>query len=72
VADDIVARLRANADWIAQAFAVLHGTAELGQEAADEIERLRTHGDALAVILRAWAGDEEAFVIAAWDEARRG
>jgi hypothetical protein len=72
VADDIVTRLRANADWIAQAFAVLQGTAELGREAADEIERLRAAGDALDATLGAWARDDEQFVIAAWQEARRG
>jgi hypothetical protein len=69
VADDIVARLRANADWIAQAFAVLHGTAELGQEAADEIELLRAE---LAQARETIIDSEARNMAYAWREARRG
>jgi hypothetical protein len=64
VAEDIVERLRRAAVGMPQD--------NMNQTAADEIERLRAAGDDLAATLGAWARDDEHFVIAAWQEARRG
>jgi hypothetical protein len=74
VADDIVTRLR-----------VIHCAADdltpcgtcLICQAADEIERLRDAGDALAERLRWWTdGTDEAYpdhqALQTWDDARRG
>jgi hypothetical protein len=62
---DIVKRLRR-----------IHGgsaVVEVTQEAADQIERLRAAGDALAEVV-AWWGEGTSTgdaVLAAWEEARR-
>jgi hypothetical protein len=74
VADDIVTRLR-----------IIHCAADdlipcgtcLICQAADEIERLRAAGDALAECLRYWADfADEAYpdddALRTWEEARRG
>ena len=72
--DDIVDRLRSWADMFKGGHAQ-----KLTRDAADEIERLRTAGDALAYWLRAETvngamavcdGTNEA--MNAWQEARRG
>jgi hypothetical protein len=71
VADDIVINLRGIADDQEGDFDV-RASSQFLREAADEIERLRAAGDDLAATLGAWARDDEHFVIAAWQEARRG
>jgi hypothetical protein len=70
VADDIVTRLRGWVDRMDPSLLVL-------TEAADEIERLRAAGDALAECLRYWADfADEAYpdrdALRTWEEARRG
>jgi len=70
VADDIVKRLRHAEDNGICEWQVLI-------DAADEIERLRAAGDALAEALHAWINGMDAFAndrsrIQAWQEARRG
>jgi hypothetical protein len=66
VDDDIVTRLRDTAYEV-----------DVCWEAAEEIERLRTAGDALAEHLHAWViGGEDVFsddvdALAAWGDARR-
>lgn len=62
--DDIVTRLR-NTDWIEDI-----GIEETYEEAADEIERLRTAGDNLAAAIR--NHDLREAHLKAWEEARRG
>jgi hypothetical protein len=78
VTDDIVTSLRESAGWIKD---VEHeswfGTADLQTDAADEIERLRAAGDALAECLRWWAdfadqGYPDDDALRTWEEARRG
>lgn len=60
--DDIVTRLQDTAY-----------ETDLCWEAADEIERLRAAGDALAeYLMRAWRSDAASDLVAAWQEARRG
>ena len=75
---DIVASLRASAEWIKDLeHESWHGTADVQNDAANEIERLRAAGDALAECLRWWADfadeaypDDEA--LRTWEKARRG
>lgn len=67
MADDIVACLRQ--------MAKANGC-EAGRgcsEAADEIERLRAAGDALAeYLMMSWRSDAASDLVAVWKEARRG
>lgn len=73
MSDDIVERLRAEAK---------SGNMPLGRSfdalaVADEIERLRAAGDALAEALHGWCNGMDAFTddaerLRAWQEARRG
>jgi hypothetical protein len=77
VAYDIVASLKASAEWIKE---IEHEswfeTADLQTEAADEIKRLRAAGDALVDRLNDWHNgapyDLDAEAIKAWKEANRG
>ena len=68
MADDIVQRLRINADAIdwEQPLA-----AERQREAADEIERLRAAGDALAKSLAEFNDPQDEMCLLTWHEARR-
>ena len=59
--DDIVVRLHAAASW-SDPF-----QAGVCRAAADEIERLRIAGDALAEVVDDWPE-----LVDAWEEARRG
>jgi hypothetical protein len=75
---DLVASLRASAEWIKD---IEHeswfDTADLQNDAADVIERLRAAGDALAIRLRWWTDDTDASypdheALRTWEQARRG
>lgn len=70
MADDIVTRLRRSLEMSVTRRAVII-------EAADEIERLRAAGDALATRLRWWTDDTDASypdhqALRTWEEAHRG
>lgn len=68
MSDDIVTRLRHTA-WLSPEG---EPAADLMTEAADEIERLRAAGDALADELGRLYAPNAGDVIALWTEARRG
>jgi len=76
VADDIVTRLRQAAMQVGPNSYWSDSGPEL-MEAAAEIERLRTAGDALATRLRWWTDDTDASypdheALRTWEQARRG
>jgi hypothetical protein len=75
-ADDIVTRLRNSCAHLCDQ-CERENAYGVGDEAADEIERLRAAGDALAERLRWWTDDtDEAYpdhrVLQTWKETRRG
>lgn len=67
MADDIVTRLRQYVLWLPNTAA-----GELCGKAANEIERLRAAGDAMAEALRSGSDSKWDAAIDAWQEARRG
>jgi hypothetical protein len=68
VTDDIVTRLRRWGDTVGS-FGMMRA---LHYQAADEIERLRAAGDALATVMQSGSDAGWDAAIDAWQEARHG